>query len=167
MSKFKNVIASLLIGLLGTALWEWIVSPFFVFLHEKAIPTFIRYFNDSFYEKVAYSTPEALTYSMLMAIILLFVMFPPRLWSKVFHDNSIFFLRIIYIFVFTFIYFSNTFAHQTSKQTLRNIDIVAPYISDIEYKTLKSNFYRMDSKDDYIALTNQIQLIMDEYELSK
>lgn len=167
MSKFKNVIASLVIGLLGSALWEWIVSPFFTFLYEKAIPSFIVLFNDSFYRRVAYSTPESLTYNMLMVLIVLFVMIPPKVVSKLLHVNSPMGFNIIYALIIYCVFMSNSIAHQTGKRTLRDIEVVAPYISDIEYKTLKSAFYRIDSKEDYLNLTNQIQMIMDEYELSE
>lgn len=40
--------------------------------------------------------------------------------------------------------------------TLTNIEILSPYISDIEYKTLKSEFYSVDNYDDYTKLSAQI-----------
>lgn len=44
-------------------------------------------------------------------------------------------------------------------KTIGNIEIVSPYISDVEYKTLKSNFYSMDSKSDYDALMDNLNRI--------
>lgn len=167
MSKYKNIIATLLIGLLGTALWEWIVSPFFVFLSEKAVPSLITLFNDSFYRKVAFGTPDSATYSMVMMIIILFILLPPNALNRMLHVDAPIWFTVVYTLVAFGIFMSNSFAHQTSKRTLRDIEIVAPYISDIEYKTLKSDFYRIDSKDDYISLTNQIEKLMDEYDLSE
>lgn len=41
-------------------------------------------------------------------------------------------------------------------ETLHNIDIIAPYVSDNQYKLFISDFYQMSSKDDYDALTSSL-----------
>lgn len=50
----------------------------------------------------------------------------------------------------------------TATITLNNIEIVAPYISDMEYKTIKSQFYSMQSENDYITITTRLEEIAEE-----
>lgn len=49
--------------------------------------------------------------------------------------------------------------------TIANIEIVSPHISDIEYKQLKSNFYSIESKADYDALMTSISNIANDNHL--
>jgi len=60
-----------------------------------------------------------------------------------------------------------TYVNKTIATLTNNIEIISPYISDLEYKKLKSSFHMMDSREDYdllcdslneIAVKNQIQL---------
>ena len=167
MSKFKQIASTILVGLLGSALWEWGINPFSMFLSDKVIPDIIRFFNDSFYQKITSSTPESATYSIVIMLFFLVIFLPPNTISRMFHVDKTSWITFIYILVFFYIFMSNSLAHQINKRTLHDIEIIAPYISDLEYKTLKSDFYRIDSKDDYTALINQIQKYMDEYDLSE
>lgn len=52
-----------------------------------------------------------------------------------------------------------------SSKTHANIEIVAPYISDQEYKEIKSNFYRIDSKDSYEQFNTRLSIIANENSL--
>jgi hypothetical protein len=58
------------------------------------------------------------------------------------------------------------FVKNTIIDTLNNIEIVSPYISDTEYKTLKSQFYSMDGEDDYIILAENLHSIADNNNIS-
>ncbi len=46
-----------------------------------------------------------------------------------------------------------------------NIEIVSPYISDIEYKTLKSDFHLMENHEDYNQLIFRLQKFADDNSL--
>lgn len=46
-----------------------------------------------------------------------------------------------------------------------NIEIVSPYITDEEYKQLKSKFHSMETQSDYKALMKELEIIADEYSL--
>lgn len=52
-----------------------------------------------------------------------------------------------------------------SSKTLKCIDIVAPYISDQEYKQLKSDFFMIENKSDYDNLQKNINTIFEENQL--
>lgn len=59
---------------------------------------------------------------------------------------------LILITAYVVLFFSigrNAYINNTISSSLANIEIVSPYISDLEYKTLKSEFHSMDSKEDY------------------
>lgn len=48
------------------------------------------------------------------------------------------------------------------RTTLREIEIISPYISENEYRQLKSDFYSIENKNDYDSLLREIQRIADE-----
>lgn len=50
---------------------------------------------------------------------------------------------------FMFFILSTNFINNTITRTINNIEIVSPYITDYEYKMLKSKYYSMDSREDY------------------
>lgn len=62
----------------------------------------------------------------------------------------------LYLFFFLFILTTNYINH-TITRTMNNIEIISPYISDQEYKLLKSKFYSMKSHDDFNELYSQLE----------
>ena len=46
-----------------------------------------------------------------------------------------------------------------------NIEIVSPYISDLEYKYLKSKFHSMENRDDYNNLISELTVLGESYSL--
>lgn len=54
---------------------------------------------------------------------------------------------------------STTFVNNLQTKTLSNIEIVSPYITDLEYKQLKSDFYSIETKKDYDTLVHSISNI--------
>ena len=56
-------------------------------------------------------------------------------------------------------YGKESYINTISKTTLNNIEIVSPYISDYDYKLLKSRFYSIQSFYDFNSLTNDIERI--------
>lgn len=52
-----------------------------------------------------------------------------------------------------------------SSKTLKRIDIAAPYISDQEYKQLKSDFFMIENKSDYDNLQKNINAIFEVNQL--
>ncbi len=69
---------------------------------------------------------------------------------------AIFIFGIFVFFYYTYFNGRATYINSVTTTTLNNIEIVSPYITDVEYKTLKSQFYSMESKDNFTALTNAI-----------
>lgn len=65
---------------------------------------------------------------------------------------------VLYIF-FMFFILSTNFINNTITRITNNIEIVSPYITDYEYKMLKSKFYSMESRDDY----DEICGLMEQY----
>lgn len=74
-------------------------------------------------------------------------------------------LVTLYI-VFLLYYASVLFIHNKATMLTNNIEIVAPYVSDIEYKTLKSNFHSIQNQGDFNRLANELSRIANEHSLS-
>jgi len=69
------------------------------------------------------------------------------------------------ILLVAFLYGQFSFIQRTKTSTLNNIEIVSPYIEDIEYKQLKSDFHSMESKQDYDSLIEKLTVISSEYNI--
>lgn len=81
--------------------------------------------------------------------------------TKILLIMDIAFLAILYIYLIGNFLFIN----ECKTTSLCNIEIVSPYISDVEYKQLKSTFYSIQTKDDYINFTEAINKIGEQYSL--
>ena len=75
-----------------------------------------------------------------------------------------FFLIIAGIFIF-FIYSKNIFVINKVTTMTNNIEIVSPYISDVEYRQLKSEFHTIKSRDDYEDLAKSLKHIADSHSI--
>ena len=60
---------------------------------------------------------------------------------------------VLYALFLLFVLTTN-FVNLTITRTTNNIEILAPYISDQDYKILKSNFHSISSRSDFDSLTN-------------
>lgn len=67
-------------------------------------------------------------------------------------------LLVLYLALF-FNIGKNAYITRTVSTSLANIEIVSPYVTDTEYKTLKSEFYSMDSKEDYDTFCSHLEEI--------
>lgn len=70
----------------------------------------------------------------------------------------------IYI-VFVFLLLTTNFINKTITRTTNNIEIVSPYITDNEYKMLKSSFHSMKCRNDYEELINSLDNISEKYDI--
>ena len=71
---------------------------------------------------------------------------------------------LILSYVFYFVFMSKTsYIINTGTRLLSNIEIVSPYISDIEYKQLRSDFFSMSSRNDFDELNSALSEYADEF----
>lgn len=69
------------------------------------------------------------------------------------------FMQTLIIFAYIILicaYSKNAFVHEKAVTLTNNIEIVSPYISDLEYKQLKSDFYSMENSDDYNSIMSTL-----------
>lgn len=76
-----------------------------------------------------------------------------------------FFSLISFLILLTFSYGRSSFIRYETIALTNNIEIVSPYISDAEYKQLKSKFHLMETQSDYYILMKELETIADEYSL--
>lgn len=69
---------------------------------------------------------------------------------------KIFICITLYVLFILFILTTN-FINKTITRTTNNIEIVAPYIDDYDYKCLKSNFHSMNSLSDFNDLNDKLE----------
>lgn len=162
-------ISTILLGALGSAFWELALKPFFEFIFPKLILLY-GFFSDHFYKQIA--TAGHLTMDLAARYFLFLLMFAlcigPKKLLMLFQkmsDTMPNYLMFAFIIVATYIFTFKISCDVTANSINRNIEIVAPYISDIEYKSLKSDFYSIDTKNDFETLQNSISKIMEENNL--
>ena len=58
-----------------------------------------------------------------------------------------------------------SFINRSITKSLNNIEILSPFISDYNYKMLKSKFHLIKSKSDYDALNSEIEDLLKTYSI--
>lgn len=209
--KSSAIISALIIGIIGSALWEKIFSPLstFVFLHILSIfAALSENFSDNIYRAISRGFHEdsselLLTLFIGLCIVALvsilihgyFKMNPGIPYGDIFETNKetgeisykdiptlkceikkmnyiskkLFILTIILTFfnVVILLYFAGRFSFINTciTETTNNIEILSPYISDHDYKILKSKFHLIKSKSDYDALNAEIEVLLNTYSI--
>lgn len=195
----KAVISALLIGILGSAIWEKILSPFCTFIYIK-LSSLIDEFNTSFsnnaYCEISKGYDDSivvtLLYRSITIILLLLLLFyfyyivnrettsltpnNNEIINRIYKKNNlkmqliklVIFFSLLCFLLIIFVYWvgSLTFIVHCRTTSLCNLEIICPYISDLEYKELKSSFYSIQTKEDYEAFTNAIKEIGEKYSLN-
>lgn len=162
-------VSTIVLGALGSALWELALKPFFEFILPKLILLF-GFFSDHFYKQIAMGghLTADLAARYFLAFLALAICVGPKKWITMFQkisDTLPVHLMLAFIILFACIFSERVSSDITANTILRNIEIVAPYISDDEYKILKSDFYSMDTKNDFETLQNSIMEIREENNL--
>lgn len=175
MKKVKYIIVTIFLGALGSAFWETGLKKFFLLIINSIMPYLSQCFSDSFYTQVTRSlnAPASETYFFIIIILELLIIVPPSFLSKIFYSysgnkkdriiQSV--LKVACLFIVLYNFFTIEFSSNIARNTLSNIEIVAPYITDMEYKQLRSDFFQMDSKSDYENLVKKISSIVESNQL--
>lgn len=175
-----TIISTLVLSIFSNAIWEKVISPSSSYIF-RCVLTLINnksqsYLN-SLYREISRGSNEvygAKSYIFIWTFIMILSYGLIVDYKKLFayYRNEKFFRKILYISIFLIIIVTSfnmgktIFVKNTIIDTLNNIEIVSPYISDKEYKTLKSQFYSMSGEDDYTILAQNLQLIADNNGLS-
>lgn len=195
----STVLSTLIIGIIGTAIWEKFLSPLCTFIYVKLsslIDSFSNTFSNRTYTKISEgynnsSTVDIALSIMLILFILLCIFFlfynlyqsKRKLIDYTVNDSSIinldkllktnkllnflFFILIeLSLLVFMYWFGNISFIDRCKTSSLCNLEIISPYVSDIEYKELKSSFYSIQTKEDYEAFTKTIKAIGEKYSLN-
>lgn len=164
--KIFGLITTILVGLLGSALWELLFSPithkFLDFL--MSLPNSISAtFSSHYVQTISSATDQFLIIDIRSFLFM--IIFLSFIFDMVKHDKA-YKTHFTYMkLMFFIILFCNTMydisAYHNSHRLRTDIEILAPYISDLDYKLLKSDFYSMNSKDDYDAFTKRLNSLAD------
>ena len=166
-SKFVSILSSLAIGIAGSFLWEFICSPLFhsVFNIVFSAPAKVSSFIGSWYAtKISSVSNEYLAIELrAFLFVFLLLLFMPKL-KKAFHTMP-FVIKSIILFCLAIDLLTDIQVSQTASRIEHNIEIVSPYITDQEYKVLKSNSYSMKTMDDYNLLYEALEDVAEQHHL--
>lgn len=77
-----------------------------------------------------------------------------------FFDNAGFLIFLAAYIIFHAYYLKSVMIFSTGTETMKKIEIVAPYIEDTEYKKFKSQFYTIECWKDYEQLDQQLDSLI-------
>ena len=168
--RLLSIFGVIILGALGSGLWESVISPFISWLSKKAFyfsKLISSNFTDSVYQSVSngfYKSPSLQIDNFLSIVLIIVFAYliklyvnlqkPPKLkkrWAFIFW-TSIF----IGLTSSVFSILKTTFITETTAKTLSNIEIISPAIEEKEYRKLKSEFHSMTSEKDYLELQKKI-----------
>ena len=186
MKKIIKIILGLLgtivLGAIGSGLWERVLSQWFDMLiigTVKIMSYLISTYQDSIYADVANGFHEGSSV-FIHAIIL---MVPPIMyfWVWLNHPHaqtdstknsivtqfvrskkgyySLGILTLSFFFAFSISSFKILYTNQIVTQSLRYLDLVAPHLSEIEYRQLVAEFRSIKTKENYETFEKKIRSV--------
>lgn len=188
-----SALSALFIGILGCALWEYIFSPLCKFVYIKIsslIDKFSATFSNSTYIEISKGYYDSPVIDIVCFIIIIFFIYISSIFylyltrksqHKLTSEEKFpyeylkrnFFIRIIIlistqlVMIIWMYWIGNLmFINQCKSTSLCNLEIISPYISDLEYKELKSDFYSIQTKADYESFVNTINELGEKYSLN-
>lgn len=175
-SKIKNnsvIIVTLITGWVGNYLYErWSVAA----NTDKHLNFVFQFFGELFNNDVRYAVkltnfPYGLMTSAIVSALILFIARPTwdnflikkdhhfKKWWRRF-INSI----VIFVIVFNmFIGFSRSIFYIAKERAEVNIEILAPYISNHEYRQLRSELFSSKTVHEFAKITDRIGKKVDKY----
>lgn len=189
----NNIAVALLIGILGSAIWECLIRPFsnkfFIFISDLK-SQYLNSSSNALYKTISCGFNER--FSLVSSIMSFFLLVslqlliswvalvllsrdsffileirndsPPLPRKKSYKMNAFFAILVLIelvLLIGSCLYYQGRaqFINTSITKCLNNIEIVSPYISDFEYKQLKSTFYQVSCKEDYDNLIAKLDKI--------
>ncbi|APJ16773.1 TPA: hypothetical protein ACRTM4_003555 [Aeromonas hydrophila] len=172
-------LATILLGAIGSGVWEKLLSPGLKNLSEfttKSLSSISQTYSDSIYSKASsienYNQPDV-GGILLLIIIFVWILFH-ALSSKT--DNTV--VRILhramtnqfkgwdgilfssaFLVLIFFLMATNTTVSEIKKYSVKNMEIVRPYIGESSYLMLRSNYLQMKNEDDFNGFLSEIYAI--------
>ncbi|MBE3919679.1 hypothetical protein HJ091_22785 [Vibrio parahaemolyticus] len=190
MLKFvKFIVATLgaiLIGGLGSGVWEKILSPLFILILNsisKLLSFISTSYEDSIYLKAANVSDQGQAGTTLIFLVLLMTFawvyqalstkLENRFVSGFYSGLAVYFrgwFGIVFSgssFVFLIITFStSSTAYDIRKNSIDNMAIIRPYVGEQTYYMLYSQYLQVQGKDDFELFYHQLVSHADKYKIS-
>lgn len=174
------IIIPLMVGLVGSAMYDYLIAPLSSLLIES-LSKYSSKISNYIYGQIPYGAEDLAVlipirfcvlalYFLSVLMFIFYKRFPmkysfvPRnraeqvyvkLRSRRLLSCSVLFLTIAIMMTVSVEVL--TYTSYTKTTVLQNIEIISPYISDVQYKKLRSDFYLIQNKHDFELVTNNIQ----------
>lgn len=176
-----GALATIMLGAIGSGVWEKILSPSIEKLGEFTTSTLAlvsQTYSDSIYRRASsvelYSEPDK--GAVLLFLCVLFGLFIYALNSRKEHplagilyrtlrDQAQGWYGIIYSGAFIIILFfgiaTDSTVSEIKRFSVKNMEVIRPYVEEKEYLVLRSNYLRINNENDFNAFLESL------YSLSK
>jgi hypothetical protein len=181
MNKFFKVVlgvlATIVLGAVGSGLWERMLGPFLDWLTRSTIGLYasaVGTYRDSIYENAAKGLHEEhslVVHTLIIAMIPLLYYFLLRRHPTETRDPNdpirlfmrsrkgywvIMFLTIIVFFGTVFTSLRIRHINETITYSLASIEIVRPFVGEQKYADLRSRYFAMRTTSDFRAIYEEV-----------
>lgn len=174
---FAVAISTILLGALGSGLWERVFSGFFDNIYRLAVELVANIYSgylDIIYQEAARDTPDiylkkiAFQIFIIVSVYLIFSGLKNRKWSssvvnKKIEDllNGMYLWAIIigfYILIISFFSISTfSYSSEVKSYAFHSMEILRPYVGENKYLYLKSQYYQIHSEADFLDFNEALK----------
>ncbi len=182
-----GILGAILIGAIGSGVWSGILSPalyWFIDIVMRFLSGIFEGVKDNLYLKAAESLNEYYSfkiYNILHAVLIglcVFLLFkisvllfqrPEKKVSKSVTTKGVLISWQITVCVFIGVFFSfivkSSYIYSIKAKSLNSLEIIAPFIEQKEYLSLKSDFYRIKNSEDYENFYKKMVQLSNKYQI--
>lgn len=185
---FLGILGAILLSALGSGVWSGILSPTwsgFVDIVIRSLSSISGVFKNTIYVEAAKGFHEYppisilfLIYGMVIALAIVFIIrgyrrykdptlkeqpiSPVEVKSK--YISTCFMILVLLCLILWSIV-KIQYVNSITTRSLNSVDIIAPFIEQKEYLSLKSDFLRMKNAEDYEAFHRKMVELSDKHEV--
>ena len=169
-----GILATILLGALGSGLWERVISPAFDAIFRVAIrlvgSIYSRYI-DNLYKNASYDMPNF--YQMKISGLLLFLsgglvvylFFPDITGIKKEFEIGVYLVAMLFSGAGFFLLPRADYLQKINSYSLMSMEILRPYIGEEAYIRLRSDCFQVTSKDEFFNFNNTLKEYADKHNI--
>jgi len=180
-----GVLGAILLSALGSGVWSGILSPllrWFIDITIRFLSSISVTFKNDIYVEAAKGFHENTSLTLCTVVFIVLIVaycwiinhfIPTGTTRKSFSTIQVKKSTFVYVHIFalvaiflTYITFNKvSYANRLTTQSLNSVDIIAPFIEQKEYLSLKSDFLRIKNAEDYEAFHRKMVELSAKHEI--
>jgi hypothetical protein len=176
LKVFIGVVGTILIGAIGSGVWEKLLSPLLEYFYRFVVEVIDGYsseYKDTVYKRAAlgfHETYSLRTMSVLTIIVGLIMLMIPfslsiRSSAQSYRGRESFrgkmklvlmILSIAFLVMTSFLLEQHQVANSVITHVVRSSEILRPYVGEVEYRRILSDFYQIQSAEEFYLIHKEL-----------